>query len=192
MACNCFDIWPCLIDSRHILHGVDFPSLLPRALAYFIGHTLVQKGGRQSDVRIDFYALDKIHNHTSFSIAFLIHTMHDTGYDNTNTIFTSFNVNFARERRSSIGPPHKTTQTGIWASSSQPTNNESENDESYELSAKDELSSVHLDAFQAEMWTTFDQFASLKISTRPSWRRTWSRLAEYKATKPLSIFQKGE
>lgn len=41
VACIRFNIRPRVHD-RGIIHGSDFPSLLPQALAYFFGHTLAQ------------------------------------------------------------------------------------------------------------------------------------------------------
>ncbi|KAI5667704.1 hypothetical protein M9H77_17557 [Catharanthus roseus] len=55
----------------------------------------------------------------------------------------------------------KTTETGIKASFSYPAEDGSEDNESYDLSAKDEPSSVPMDAFQAEIRTAFRQ---LRIS----------------------------
>lgn len=42
---NCLQIHPCPRDRRCILHGGDFPDLLPRVLAYFSSHTLIQNRG---------------------------------------------------------------------------------------------------------------------------------------------------
>ncbi|KAI5653416.1 hypothetical protein M9H77_30603 [Catharanthus roseus] len=44
MACSRFKIWPRALHHRKIIHGDDFPNLLHCGLAYFFGHTLVQKG----------------------------------------------------------------------------------------------------------------------------------------------------
>lgn len=42
---NNLEIRPRPGDWQHILHGGDFPQLLCRALTYFFGHFLLQKGG---------------------------------------------------------------------------------------------------------------------------------------------------
>ncbi|KAI5681711.1 hypothetical protein M9H77_02939 [Catharanthus roseus] len=44
VACSRFNIHHLALDRRRIIHGGDFPSLLPRALAYLFGHILVKKG----------------------------------------------------------------------------------------------------------------------------------------------------
>lgn len=60
-SCQCFGIWPCSIHRCRIFHVGDFRTLLPRALSYFFGYTLVQKEGGPSDVRTFYiYVLDKI------------------------------------------------------------------------------------------------------------------------------------
>ncbi|KAI5681001.1 hypothetical protein M9H77_02228 [Catharanthus roseus] len=49
VACICFNIQQQVVYHRRIIHRGDLPSLLLRALAYFFGHTLVQKGGGFSE-----------------------------------------------------------------------------------------------------------------------------------------------
>lgn len=95
-----------------ILHRGDLPTLLPHALAYFFGHTLVQKRGGKSEVRIpDLYMMEKIQNRSPFFVvSLMIHAMHNTSWDTNKTcmfrypvtishIFQVFNVDFIGERQ---------------------------------------------------------------------------------------------
>ncbi|KAI5671358.1 hypothetical protein M9H77_11722 [Catharanthus roseus] len=88
-----------VLDRRGIIHASDFPSLIPRAHAYFFGHTLVQKEGGFSEVHIvDIYLLDKLLRKSPLSLSSLIiHMMHNTGEQRLSTgpkqviQFTTFN-----------------------------------------------------------------------------------------------------
>ncbi|KAI5681227.1 hypothetical protein M9H77_02454 [Catharanthus roseus] len=68
VACSNFNIQHRTLDLKRIIHRGTFPSLLPRALAYFFGHTDVQKRGRFSEVSTRMMIInraatsDSIHN----------------------------------------------------------------------------------------------------------------------------------
>lgn len=105
-------------DRQRILHGGNFPQLLPpQVFTYFFGHTLDQKGGEWTDDRIiDLYMIDILQKQSPFFVASLIiHTIIETLVLTPlahvcsvtpvilSHVFTVFNVNFIGERRAHTG-----------------------------------------------------------------------------------------
>lgn len=82
--------------------GGDFCTLLTRALAYFFGHTLVQKRGKQSEVCIVvMYMLDKLHNRSPFPTKIRVFRYPVI----LAKLFVACGVNFVGERKLSTGSP---------------------------------------------------------------------------------------
>ncbi|KAI5657942.1 hypothetical protein M9H77_26735 [Catharanthus roseus] len=168
MACSHFEIRPRALDHCRIIHGGDLANLLHHVLAYFFGHTLIQKGGGTSEVRIvDVYLLDKLFNRSPLSLSSLIiQTMRNTGYswDEENQVWTPPSEEDRLRDRNSANffKIKKTTQTGQGASSLQPVEDDDEANESYNPSDDEEnevgaQNTILMDAFQIEMQTAFEQ-----------------------------------
>ncbi|KAI5673608.1 hypothetical protein M9H77_13972 [Catharanthus roseus] len=114
-ACSCFNIRPRDHDHRRIIHEGDFPSLLPRVLTYFFGHTLVKKENGLSEVCIvDMYLLDKLYRKSPLSLSSLIiHMIRNTGCDSTknttiiNRALKSDSIHNIQQLRLSMGLKEK-------------------------------------------------------------------------------------
>ncbi|KAI5653038.1 hypothetical protein M9H77_30225 [Catharanthus roseus] len=150
MACSCFEIWPRVLDRRRIIHGGDFLNLLHRALAYFFGHTFVQKGGGFSEVRIvDIYLLDKLFNRSPLSLSSLVmKTMRNTVCDITkkrNQVWIPpYEEDGLRDHNlAGFRKIKKTTQTGRGLL---PCNQRGQC-----------LNTIPIDTFQIKIWATFEQ-----------------------------------
>ncbi|KAI5676952.1 hypothetical protein M9H77_07902 [Catharanthus roseus] len=71
-----------LMDRRHIIHRADFRTLLPCALYYFFGHTLVQKGAdRVKGKEIVHRVTTENYSDQNRSILLVAHDEDDESYD---------------------------------------------------------------------------------------------------------------